>query len=332
MNKKNLGIFVILILLSSVVSITQTSTQFVSGVSFSNEQNDLEHTAFFFTRISNSLISDTAILVKNNLKIQAIVFDNDAPNDSVAISDSVFLMKHVPIVYDSKWDTVAISERITERTKSEKSSNISTNQLSDKIILDKFTLTNQNEIISSYVDFKLFETTVSLTNQLNLIENNLVINTSTQNVIENSFITENNSESFLVLLLAPFAGFVLLYRNNFKIKQTSFKQFPSYVLILIILSSTVLTPVSIGSSYWGFAYAELDESSNSIDSTITIEPFTGSLEPIDTGLNATSTEPIDTGLNATSTEPIDTGLNATSTEPIDTGLNATSTEPIDTGL
>ena len=120
--QKNIGIFTILILSLSVVSMTSTSSQFVSGLSFSNEVDDLEYSTLYFEQKNDSLqISDNVILVKNGLKIQATVSHDNVQKDSVAISDSVFLAKHVVVAtYDSNWDSVAISERITERTKSEK--------------------------------------------------------------------------------------------------------------------------------------------------------------------------------------------------------------------
>ena len=218
--QRNFAIMAILVLSMSVFSMTQANSQIGNELSFSNETNDLQYITLYSTQRYDSLeISDNVSLVKNNVEIQATIFDKDTQKDSIAISDSVILAKHVVVTHDSNWDTVAILERITERTKSEELSNISTNQLSNEIIFDELTLTNQNGIIQSYINFELFETSTLLTNQLSLFENDLTVNMSTQNIVGNSFATEifdpNNSESFLVLLLAPFAGFVLLLRNNF---------------------------------------------------------------------------------------------------------------------
>ncbi len=111
---RNLAIFAILVLSLSVVSMLQASLQLASGYTFSNEVNDLQYTTLYSTQKTGALeISDDVVLEKNNEKIQAIIFDKDTSKDSVAISDSVTLAKHVPVVYNSNWNTVAILDRIT---------------------------------------------------------------------------------------------------------------------------------------------------------------------------------------------------------------------------
>ena len=118
---RNLAIFAILVLSLSVVSMLQASLQLVSGYTFSNEVNDLQYTTLYSTQKTGALeISDDVVLEKNNEKIQAIIFDKDTSKDSVAISDSVTLAKHVPVVYNSNWNTVAILDRITSISKHSK--------------------------------------------------------------------------------------------------------------------------------------------------------------------------------------------------------------------
>ncbi|MDC4231873.1 MAG: hypothetical protein M8319_06070, partial [Nitrosopumilus sp.] len=320
--QRKLAIFAILVLSFSVVPTGQANSQLVDDLSFSNETNDLQFTTLYSTQQYDSLqISDSVKILKNNLEknnseIQAIVFDKNNTNDSVVISDSVILAKHVPIVYDSNWDSVAITERIIERTKTEKVSNVSANLLHDGIISDGLVLTNQNEIIQNKIN--LIETNTSLIDQLDIFENDYVVNISTQNIFENNIVTESfdsiNSEHTFVFLLAPFAGMVLLLRNNFKFKQTNFKQFSSYVLIFILLSSAALTPVSISSSYWGFAYAELDESS---------EPIVELIEPISEFSDDIHVE----STSDTSVESIDVTLTETepTTEPTDESVEPVTT-------
>ncbi|MBI5860155.1 MAG: hypothetical protein HZB73_05665, partial [Nitrosarchaeum sp.] len=121
----------------------------------------------------------------------------------------------------------------------------------------------------------------------------------TQNVIS---IVDDNNQYFLVLLV-PLSGYILLRTESRRINFINTRLVSSSILTIILISSVALTPFSIGSNYWGTAYAEefsfsgiiKDANNNLKSNTVTTEP-----------INSTSTEPI----NSTSTEPI----NSTSIE------------------
>ena len=81
--QRNLGIFAILVLSLSVFSISQTSSQFVSGLSFSDQVNNLEYTTFYAEQQYDSLqISDSVFFVKNNLEIIATTNQNNNKTNS----------------------------------------------------------------------------------------------------------------------------------------------------------------------------------------------------------------------------------------------------------
>ena len=148
----------------------------------------------------------------------------------------------------------------------------------------------------------------------------------------------NSDDPIFLILLAPLAGFILIRYDNTQIKFYQIKQFFTFTLIVILVSSAVITPMSVSSSYWGIAYAEefsfegiIDDSKNNFNNSTEpiIESNSTSIEPVIVS-NTNSTEPIIVSnststdlINATSTEPIIVS-NATSTDLI----NATSTEPI----
>jgi len=60
----------------------------------------------------------------------------------------------------------------------------------------------------------------------------------------------------LLLFLVPFASFVLIRFENDKIKTQTINKFFTYSFLILITFSAISTPISIGSSYWGLAYAE----------------------------------------------------------------------------
>jgi len=67
-----------------------------------------------------------------------------------------------------------------------------------------------------------------------------------------------------IIILALISGIILIRSENNNIKFYSFRKFFSYGFIIILLSSGVITPASISSSYWGTAFAE---ESNSLENT-----------------------------------------------------------------
>jgi len=111
----------------------------------------------------------------------------------------------------------------------------------------------------------------------NLISNNFGI-TSTETSIYNLAI-EPIIDSFLqlkstsnifdpndysgIIILVLISSIILIRSENNNIKFYNFRKFFSYVFMIILLSSTILTPASISSSYWGTAFGEEIHNTNS---------------------------------------------------------------------
>jgi len=143
----------------------------------------------------------------------------------------------------------------------------------------------------------------------------------------------NSDDPIFLILLAPLAGFILIRYDNTQIKFYQIKQFFTFTLIVILVSSAVITPMSVSSSYWGIAYAEefsfegiIDDSKNNFNNSTEpiIESNSTSIEPVIVS-NTNSTEPIIVS-NSTSIEPVIVS-NTNSTEPI-IESNSTSIEPV----
>jgi len=177
-----------------------------------------------------------------------------------------------------------------------------------------------------------------------------------QIIITTTWLFDLSSPMFMLVL--PLAGFVLIRIENVKLSFNSVKRFFCYVFISILISSAVITPMSISSAYWGYAFAEelsIDNQTSNVAVVVettpepmepvnstSIEPKTLSdlipKESVDTleatilenfqNIGGSESEPIES-VNATTVEPVNATvepINATSVEPV----NATSVEPVDT--
>jgi len=70
-----------------------------------------------------------------------------------------------------------------------------------------------------------------------------------------------NNSTLLVLLL-PLSGYILIRSENDRIKIKNPRQFFCLFFIVILMSSTAITPLSISGSYWGMAFADDTTPSN----------------------------------------------------------------------
>ncbi|MFB5631678.1 MAG: hypothetical protein ACE5RN_08850, partial [Nitrosopumilaceae archaeon] len=70
-------------------------------------------------------------------------------------------------------------------------------------------------------------------------------------------IVDPNQPALLVLLL-PLAGLVIIRYENERIRFHNFQKFVSYVFILILVSSSIVGPISYSFVLWGNAFAQED--------------------------------------------------------------------------
>ncbi len=163
-----------------------------------------------------------------------------------------------------------------------------------------------------------------------------------------SFLFDN---SFVVVIFAPLVFFLFIFAEDVKFKFEKVRPFLSFIFIVIILSTVVVTPYSVSSVYWPEAYADTDNMDESIydnttastdnisssstpaEDTETVEDSTSVHTDASVGSTSSSSTPAEdtestevSSTNSTATEVIPT--NSTATEVIPT--NSTATEVIPT--
>jgi len=209
-------------------------------------------------------------------------------------------------------------------------------------------------------DFNLIESPNSLTTflvDLSPIISNSVLDYNLENILQsidgfddplldtffNSFVLDFNSfvvfdVNFVVVIFAPLVFFLFIFAEDVKFKIEKIRPILSLVFVVILLSTTVITPYSISSSYWPEAYADtsaLDDnqtastdntssSSTPAEDTVTVEATTSNQTPInDLVTNSTIT-------NTTSINGTIPGTNSTGTDiPVNgtiPGTNSTGTD------
>src|SRR3972149_8540993 len=98
-----------------------------------------------------------------------------------------------------------------------------------------------------------------------------------------------------IIILVLISGLIFVRNENNHIKFNNFRKFFSYIFIILLVSSGIITPISISSSYWGTAFGEEINNNNSTESTDhqinSLENFTNTL-PIEP-LNSQNTIPVD---------------------------------------
>jgi len=157
--------------------------------------------------------------------------------------------------------------------------------------------------------------------------------------LENTVYTQENPLPLVILV--PLLGYILLRSETQRIEFYNFQRIFCFVFVVILLSSGVITPISISSSYWGYAYAEesIDDSAQNILQSPNSNDLIDSVETTEP-VNATTTEPVDSvkttiienflSIGGSDLEPIEPVANSTSTyeEPVLDNSTSTYEEPV----
>jgi len=160
-----------------------------------------------------------------------------------------------------KHSFITLHESISIQTNDEnKNSELQSVQHDDIIISS---LTNEHQYQQSYNNLEL-EIDQRISTPLidfSISENLFDIPYESVDEINDQLIDTINSMSnvdnpMFMLLVLPLAGFILIRIENEKLNYNDLKRVFCFVFITILISSTVITPLSISSAYWGVAYAE----------------------------------------------------------------------------
>ncbi|MEK6947240.1 MAG: hypothetical protein AABX32_06560, partial [Nanoarchaeota archaeon] len=315
---KKLSIFLIGILFSSLFSITDIS---VFGINDQNIETNFEN-----IEINSKFNSQIVSTIHNvSLSEQITLVTNDESNDSnvsqqhIQSTKNVELNEKLSILENDKLDNLinyvkhnsekltilerVYPNRIRENTKID-FNEITLSHITLKQIVNNYDIDNLINKQSLNVNLDIIKYLVPTIYIFDFVQNNNVFSNNNdalvafiQNVIS---IVDENDQYFFVLLV-PLSGYILLRTESRNINFINTRLVSSSILTIILMSSAIMTPFSIGSNYWGIAYAEefsfsgiIDDANNNLElNTVTIQP-----------INATSIQPI----NATSIQPI----NATS--------------------
>ena len=78
-----------------------------------------------------------------------------------------------------------------------------------------------------------------------------------------SHIISSSNNLTILVLLVPISGYILIRSENEQLRIKNSRQFLSSFFIVILLSSTVITPFSISGNYWWMAFADNSTDNNS---------------------------------------------------------------------
>src|SRR5574337_1686076 len=97
-----------------------------------------------------------------------------------------------------------------------------------------------------------------------------------------------SSTPVILVLMVPLSGYILLRSEEEKIKLNK-NQIFSFCFILILVSSSAVTPFAISQNYWGMAFAEPQNQTSGIsqNNTVSNGTTTGSITVSSNETNST---------------------------------------------
>src|SRR5574337_582199 len=137
-------------------------------------------------------------------------------------------------------------------------------QNSQKLIADQI----DKPIVSIFYNIEIVKTFDQINFNLHLTETGLYRITSdiAKDVGDISHVISNSTPVILVLLV-PLSGYILLRSEDEKIKLNQ-NQIFSFCFILILVSSSAITPFVISQNYWGMAFAEPQNQTSGVINTV----------------------------------------------------------------
>ena len=100
----------------------------------------------------------------------------------------------------------------------------------------------------------------------------------------------NSKEPTGIIILVLISGLIFIQNENNHIKFNNFRKLFSYIFIILLVSSGIISPISISSSYWGTVFGE-EMNNNYPNNTESIDHQINSLESFTTSIS-NYTEPI----------------------------------------
>src|SRR5574340_1484960 len=217
----------------------------VNGIPYNQDQN-----------ISNNLVSEEY----NKIKIVTV----KEITNTITTMESIFNFKRIR----SDGKSIILYNPILDANEAVKPTidNILNNKLVNNIDRElQDTLFKSAHVIISDTNKEFFV----ITNVVAQLGNNLLL----------KYDISSPNDLTLLVLLVPLSGYILLRSEEEKIKLNK-NQIFSFCFILILVSSSAVTPFAISQNYWGMAFAELqNQTSVSQNNTVSngTAPNTGSI-------------------------------------------------------
>src|SRR5579885_1547672 len=264
----------IAILLVPLAQAVPTTSNYQSGTDIDSQTNHVTQSRHLTISLEESISVNT-----NDNK--------NSQNDPTQTSNSkiISLDDNLPI------NTVHLDQKIVMFTK-EKFERLTTlNKISNperirfngrSIVVEQTQSTQQDDTLSSYQNF-VQQTFDHLDKQLQtqLTQSEIIISSGFVILENNGIQFQNNLQSLahdisppnnpiLLVLLVPLSGYILIRSENEKLKIKNQTKFLSSFFIVILLSSTAVTPFSISGNYWWMAFAD-NGTSNEVKSNSTVQ-------------------------------------------------------------
>jgi len=245
-------------------------------------------------------ITTNSPLKKNSVMDQTVMSTSESLGKMLYLSESLQITSSIPkqsvtsnpytIQPQATLDRVNQIDKINDRKKNSKldlllagefvdNSKTNTNLLlSDHLSVPTASLLILENInqYSFYDDFSFFSENLLIDyNFENVLQSidifDLSLDTIFDPVVLNFYSSFDLDVNFVVVIFAPLVFFLFIYAEDVKFKIEKVRPILSFVFVVILLSTIVVTPYSISSSYWPTAYADTsahdDNSTASADNT-----------------------------------------------------------------
>src|SRR5438876_796501 len=229
------------------------------------KHNEQQHAHLAITQKMNTAItlSETFGVFANNPSenIIAVIKQNDNLKTTMERIANIDRMKFngKSIVVTSAYDNIQLNNHLIDSLK------------------DKVPLKQPSSNGNPYVVITSLDTILDLQRTINYLSSNIekgvTVFSYDFNLLKNALVSTSNNvldpkNPVILLVLLPLSGYILIRCKNTKFPIFIGRQVVSFCFIVLLLTSIVVTPISI-SPYWNNAYAETDNSTNSVSNATT---------------------------------------------------------------
>src|SRR5256712_4629271 len=230
------------------------------------KHNEQQHAQLAITQKMNTVItlSETFGVFANNPSenIIAVIKQNDNLKTTMERIANTDTMKFngKSIVVTNAYDNIQLNNHLID-------------SLQNKVPL-KQPSSNGNP----YVVITSLDTILDLQKTINYLSSNIekgvTVFSYDLNSLKNALVSTSNNvldskNPVILLALLPLSGYILVRCKNAKFPIFIGRQVVSFCFIVLLLTSIVVTPISISPYYWKNAYAETDNTTNSVSNATT---------------------------------------------------------------